>query len=76
MEHLTPESVQSLAARVKVPLDDADVEAVTPLLGGLLGAIERCDELPTDPETLDRIAAAAVETSTSRSWARLVERLR
>jgi hypothetical protein len=38
--------------------------------------IERCDELPTDPEILERIAAAAVETSRSRSWARLVERLR
>ena len=38
--------------------------------------IERCNELPTDPLLLERLAAAAIETGRTRSWARLVERIR
>jgi hypothetical protein len=38
--------------------------------------IERCETLPTDPETLAAISAGAIETSKTRTWARLVERLR
>lgn len=38
--------------------------------------IEQSDALPTDVETLEAIAAAAVETSRSLTWQRLVERLR
>ena len=38
--------------------------------------IEQLEELPADPLVLKRISAAAMETGRTRSWDRLVERLR
>jgi hypothetical protein len=38
--------------------------------------IHRCDTLPTDPEVLRRISGRAVESSRSRGWDALLERLR
>lgn len=38
--------------------------------------IEQLEELPSDPLVLERISAAAIETARTRSWDRLVERLR
>jgi hypothetical protein len=38
--------------------------------------IDRCDELPSDPLVLKRLSAAAMETGRSRSWDRLVDRIR
>jgi hypothetical protein len=37
--------------------------------------IARCDELPTDEARLAAISAAAAQTGSERSWARLVERV-
>jgi hypothetical protein len=37
--------------------------------------IERCTELPLEPEALARIAGRAIETGRERGWDRLVERL-
>jgi hypothetical protein len=38
--------------------------------------IERCAELPTDPELLSRMRANAVEAARARGWSELVERIR
>ena len=37
--------------------------------------VERCEELPLDPQVLEQISSRAVETARERGWDRLVERL-
>jgi hypothetical protein len=37
--------------------------------------IERCAELPTDPEVLDGLRERAEETAAAHGWDRLVERI-
>jgi len=37
--------------------------------------IERCVELPTDPDALDGIRARAVETAAARGWDALIARM-
>jgi hypothetical protein len=38
--------------------------------------LERCDELPSDPQVLERLSARARETGRARGWDRLAERIR
>jgi hypothetical protein len=70
-------SIASAMERGAVVITNLDAFSPPELVhGGNVVDIAACEELPSDPETLRRLGAAARETTRGRSWDALVERLR